>query len=145
MKFTEHFSFDELIYSSTAQRHGIENNPPGMLTAALFAVATGLEKIRTLLGNLPIHIDSGYRCPELNTLVGGAKDSAHMRGYAADFTCGSFGTPLEIIKKISESDIQFDQIIQEGTWVHISFAPTMRRQILTAHFGPEGTTYSEGI
>jgi hypothetical protein len=44
---------------------------------------TALEKWRTLLGR-PISIESGYRCPTHNAAVGGARDSMHMTGCAAD-------------------------------------------------------------
>ncbi len=67
----------------------------------------------------------------MNAAVGGAENSAHMTGHACDFICPGFGTPLEVCRKLQASGIRFDQVIQEGTWTHISFAPTMRGQILT--------------
>jgi hypothetical protein len=108
-------------------------------------LAQGLEKVRAVMG-ISLHIDSGYRCPELNQLVRGVPTSAHVSGYAADFTCAAFGTPLEIVKKIAEyPQILFDQLIQEGTWIHFSVAPTMRQQILTAHFADGKATYTDGL
>ena len=68
-----------------------------------------------------------------------------MAGYAADFVCPDFGSPLKIVKALAATGIQFDKLIQEGTWVHISFAPEARRQLLTAHFGPNGTSYTAGV
>ena len=144
MQLTEHFSLDELTVSPTAQRLGINNTVPPEILPRLYVVAAGLEQVRNLLGK-PMHLDSGYRCPALNKAVGGATASAHMDGYAADFTCADFGTPLEIVQAIAHSDIPFDKCIQEGTWVHISFDPQLRREILTAHFGADGTTYSKGL
>lgn len=144
MQLSDHFTLEELTFSSTAQRLGIDNTPAPEIAAHLTTLAAGLEKVRALLGG-PMRIDSGYRCPALNTAVGGAKASAHLEGYAADFVCPSFGTPLQIVKAIEASDIQFDKCIQEGTWVHISFAPDARRILLTAHFGPNGTTYTQGV
>lgn len=143
---TPHFRLEELTNSSTAQRLLIDNTPPDNVLANLQILAEGLEKVRALLPiqNSPLHIDSGYRCPDLNKAVHGAADSAHMTGYAADFTCSIVGTPEYIVSLIQNSDIKFDQLIQEGTWVHISFDPRMRQEILTAHFTPEGTTYSVG-
>ncbi len=35
--------------------------------------------------NAPITINSGYRCPEHNAKVGGAKNSRHTKGDAVDF------------------------------------------------------------
>ena len=144
-QITEHFSLDELIFSSTAVRLGIDNAPPPEVVTNLATLANGLEQVRTLLGNQPMHIDSGYRSAALNQQVGGVPSSAHVQGYAADFICPAFGTPLQIVQAIAASDIQYDQVIQEGTWCHLSFAPAMRRQVLTAHFDDGIATYSEGV
>ncbi len=72
-------------------------------------------------------------------------DSAHVTGNAADFICPAFGVPLDIVKKIAASGVKFDQLIQEGTWVHISFDPAMRQEVLTAHFVDGKATYQSGI
>jgi hypothetical protein len=141
---TSHFTLSELTRSSTAERLGIDNTVPPIILPHLRVTAEGLEQIRALLG-FPLHVGSGYRCAALNTAVGGARESAHMDGYAADFVCPAFGDPRSIVKAIEASDIQFDKCIQEGTWAHISFAPTLRRELLTAHFGPAGTTYAQGV
>jgi len=144
-KLTEHFTLDELIFSSTAERMRIDNEPYGEQAENLKIVAEGLEKVRTLLLSNPMHIDSGFRCYALNRAVGGSMLSAHCNGLAADFTCSGFGTPLDICKAILASDIVFDQLIQEGTWVHISFSPLLRREVLTAHFYQGGVKYTEGL
>ena len=145
-QLTTHFSLDELTRSDTAVRLGIDNTPSNDVLDNLKVLAQGLEKVRTLLNvyNRPVLISSGYRCSALNKALHGAENSAHMYGYAADFTCPDFGTPLDIVKKIAASDIKFDQIIQEGTWVHISFDPKMRRQVLTAHFNNGVASYTIG-
>ena len=144
-QLTEHFSLEELIFSSTAVRLGIDNAPAPEVVTNLTTLANGLEQVRTLLGNQPMHIDSGYRSAALNKQVGGVPSSAHVQGYAADFICPAFGTPLQIVEEIAASDIQYDQVIQEGTWCHLSFAPAMRRRVLTAHFDDGIATYSEGV
>ena len=144
MMLTPHFSLAELTFSATAQRRQIDNSPPPSVLRNLNQLAVGLEDVRAALDGLPIRINSGYRCPALNRAVGGARLSAHMSGHAADFVCPDFGSPLEIVRALAKSDIAFDKLIQEGTWVHISFAPAGRRQLLTAHFGAGGTTYTVG-
>ena len=143
---TPHFSLDELTFSDTAVRLGINNNvtDPTILSN-LHELAVGLEQIRDLL-NAPLHINSGYRCLLLNGAVKGSINSAHMQGWAADFTCRLFGTPLEIVKEVTKAGIKVDQIIQEGAWVHVSFSPQMRNLVMTATFNKFGTpAYSTGV
>lgn len=146
MQLSSHFSLEELTFSSTAQRKGIDNSAPPDVVEHLRVLASNLESVRTALGGRPIHIDSGYRCAALNEAVGGVATSAHLTGYAADILCPDYGTPLQIALRISQTTLPFDQVIMEGTWVHVSFDPQARRQCLTASFVPGGpTTYASGI
>lgn len=141
---TPHFTLAELTHSDTAVRFNINNTPSYEITQNLLVAASGLELVRALLGG-PVRINSGYRCAALNKRVGGSASSAHMQGFAVDFTCTGFGTPLQIVKAIEASDIKYDQVIAEGTWVHISFDPKLRGQVMTAHFDGTGKpTYTQG-
>lgn len=133
MRLSDHFTLDELTFSQTAVRHNINNNPSSSVRNNLKTLADNLEKIRTLLGH-PLRISSGFRCMELNRKIGGSVNSSHMDGLAADFTCERFGKPIDIVKALFKSGIKVDQVICEGTWVHISFDPKMRQQFLTATF-----------
>ena len=144
MKLTEHFTLEELTFSETAVRKGIDNSAPLAVIPCLTALAGGLEEVRALLGK-PLHINSGYRSAALNRAIGGSKASAHMEGYAADFTCREFGSTKAICQAIADSKIKFDQLIEEGTWVHISFAPTMRRKVMSAHFVGGVASYTNGL
>lgn len=145
MQLTTNFSLEEMIRSDAALRLGINNWPSSTIQANLLLVAQALECVRTKLGGKPILVTSGYRCPSLNTAVGGAKDSAHMSGWAADFRCPEFGAPQEIVRFLAGQEVKFDQLIQEGTWVHLSVAPAMRQEVLTAHFAGGNVTYTEGV
>ena len=51
-----------------------------------------LEELRHELGDVPVEVVSGYRCPEHNRAVGGAPHSFHVRGMAADIRVP--GVPL---------------------------------------------------
>ena len=144
MKLTENFSLEEFTQSDTALRLGIKNIASPTIIGHLKTLAEGLEQVRKVLG-YPIFINSGYRSPELNKAVGGANTSAHLQGYAADFTCRKFGTPDDIVKVIQKSGIKYDQLICEGTWVHISFAPELRQQTLRALFNGGKVTYKAFI
>lgn len=133
MKLSEHFTLEELTFSQTAVRNGINNNPSQAVRNNLKTLADNLEKIRTFLG-YPLRISSAFRCMELNRKIGGSVNSAHMDGLAADFTCEKFGKPIDVVKALHKSNIKVDQVIEEGTWVHVSFDPKMRQQFLTATF-----------
>lgn len=145
MKLSQHFNLDEFTISQTATRKGIDNTPPPVVIEKLRMLAATLEQVRSLLGNNSIRISSGYRSLALNRAIGSGDLSAHVLGYAVDFTCPGFGTPKKVAKKIAESPIKFDQIIYEGTWIHLSVDPRNRREVLTATFKNGKATYSKGI
>jgi hypothetical protein len=145
MRLSDNFYLGEFTQSDTALRLGIQNIPSPSIMGNLKKLADGLEKVRALLGH-PITVSSGYRSPTLNRAIGGSENSAHCLGYAADIKCWKFGTPDEIVRKLKESDIEVDQCICEGNWVHISFSPAMRNQYLRALFDNKGkATYREFI
>lgn len=132
MLLSPHFSLEEMSFT---QHRALDNRPPEGAIGHLKITAAGLEQVRTLLGGRPIHINSGYRSAAVNAAVGGVANSAHLTGYAADFTCWEFGAPSVICETIAASDIEFDQLIQEGGWVHLSFDPRRRREVWTRHAG----------
>jgi hypothetical protein len=141
------FRLSEFLRSETAVRRGLDNTPPAPAMDNLRNIlAPGLQRVRDLL-ETPVQITSGYRSPEVNRAVGGSPASQHVLGLAADFVSPQFGNPRAIARFIAENAavIRFDQLIFEGTWVHISFAPAPRGQVLTAHFSQGGVSYSPGI
>jgi|SRR5665647_1859460 len=143
MRLTLNFSLEQLSYSETAQRECIDNTPGADIVDNLRLLAEGLERVRMLTG-YPLDISSAYRCPELNRRVGGARTSQHTLGLAADFTCAEFGPPVDVIKAIRDSGIEFDQCILEyAKWVHISFSKAPRGRVLTIYDPKEG--YLDGL
>jgi putative chitinase len=137
MNLSTNFKLSELTQSDYALRNGIQNIPSPTVMGNLKLLADGLEQVRLLLG-VPLFITSGYRCPTLNRAIGGTSNSAHSLGYAADFKAPQFGNPDLIVETIKESGIKYDQLICEGTWVHISFDPNMRQETLRALFDHKG-------
>ena len=126
MQLTPHFSLAELTVTNTK----IDNTPSKEVIEVLRTTAFYMEKVREILGNVAITINSGYRSPDVNRQVGGTSNSSHIYGYAVDFT--AYGhTPLTISNILAKSSLKFDQLIYEKTWVHISFDPRMRGNILT--------------
>jgi zinc D-Ala-D-Ala carboxypeptidase len=141
------FWLSEFLQSDTASRLQLDNTPlPSEMANIRNLLAPGMQSVRDCLMQ-PVFISSGYRSPEVNRAVGGAQNSQHTQGQAADFKCPAFGMPITIARHllIHSTEVRFDQLICEGTWVHISFAAKPRGQVLTARFGPGGTTYTPGL
>lgn len=132
----KYFNIAELTKSATAQRRGIKNTPSKEVTNSLTALIEKiLDPLREAYGK-PIIVDSGYRCPRLNAAVGGAASSQHVKGEAADIRTLT-DTPAEnkkLFDLIIKLKLPFDQLIDEHgfNWVHVSFGPRHRRQILKA-------------
>ncbi|KAB8052275.1 peptidase M15 [Janthinobacterium sp. FT14W] len=144
MNLSPHFSLAELVSSQVATRKGIDNAPSPSIVVNLTRLAALLEQVRALVGT-PIAISSGYRSPALNRAVGGAANSAHVLGLAADISTAKLA-PKALAMLIRQSDIAFDQLIYEGTWVHIGLSTgAPRRQVLTAKFAGGGVSYVAGI
>jgi hypothetical protein len=144
MNLSEHFTIEELVASQIATRRRIDNRPAPAIVENLRRLAGVLEQVRALVGR-PVTVSSGYRSPVLNAAAGGARDSAHMQGLAADITVAGLA-PKELARAIVKAGIEFDQLIYEGTWVHIGLAAgKLRNQVLTATFAPHGVVYSKGI
>ena len=123
---SEHFTLDEAIASQTADRLGIDNTPTPEIVTAASKTAVKMEKVRVVLGNKSIKVSSWIRMPELNKAVGSRPGSQHEKGEAVDFICPTFGSPLDVCREIIKHKdlINFDQLILEHTWVHISWKST---------------------
>lgn len=124
---TPNFTLEEFTDSQTAARKGMHNVPGAnsLERNNLQRASEVLEQVRTLLGDKPILISSGYRSVAVNAAVGGSKSSAHISGLAVDFSCPAFGTPLAICKKLHPhmKELGIDQLIHEyDTWVHLGLS-----------------------
>lgn len=134
---TPHFTLEEMTDSQTAARKGIHNVPHtnSQEYRNLVRTAEVMEIVRTILGDKPILISSGYRSSQVNAAVGGSKNSAHMSGLAVDFSCPGFGTPKQICKKLEPhmKELAIDQLIHEyDSWVHLGLTQgSPRNQALT--------------
>lgn len=115
------FSISELIKSDKAKQKGIKNTPTiSIVDNMLELIVYCLQPVRDYLKK-PMIITSGYRNAQLNTLVGGAKNSQHLEGKAADFIIKGESV-ASIIFKIQTSNLEYDQLINEhDKWVHISY------------------------
>lgn len=128
----KYFSFQEFERSDTAYKHGIDNTAPESARKSIAALVDKvLDPLREAWGK-PITVTSGYRCPELNKAVGGAATSQHLLGEAADITTGNPVDNRRLFQMVQSLRLPFDQMIDESdfTWIHISYSPRNRRQIL---------------
>ena len=133
-QLTAHFTLEEFTDSQTAARKGLKNVPGenSQARANIQRTAEVMEQVRAMLGNKPILVSSGYRSPQVNAAVGGAKTSAHVQGLAVDFSCPGFGTPLQICKALQPhmKSLGIDQLIHEfNTWVHLGLTAGAPRQM----------------
>ena len=127
MSISKHISNKEGVYSRTALRLGIENEPNKEQLANMKLLAEEVfEPLRAYVGG-PIKINSFFRSPELNKAIGGSTKSQHCHGQAIDLD-DTFGrcTNAEMFEFIKKH-LDFDQIIWEfgndknPDWVHVSY------------------------
>jgi zinc D-Ala-D-Ala carboxypeptidase len=137
IQFTKNFSLHELLTSQEATRSSITEQfePDQAVINNLQALCVNiLQPLRDAI-KVPIQISSGYRCPRVNTKIGGATSSQHVTGNAADIQCAKLGNEA-LLKKIRQLNLPFDQMINEFNyaWVHVSFDTARnRKQILEAY------------
>ena len=127
MSISKHISYKEGVYSRTATRLNIKNNPNAEQMKNMIAIAEEVfEPLRTYVGG-PIKINSFFRSPELNKAIGGSTKSQHCHGQAIDLD-DTFGrcSNADMFKFI-KNNLDFDQIIWEfgddnnPDWVHVSY------------------------
>ena len=144
---SKHISYKEGVYSNTATRRGIENDPNDEQLKCMETIAEEVfEPLRAYVGG-PIKINSFFRSPELNKAIGGSGKSQHCKGQAIDID-DTFGrmTNAEMYHWIKEY-LDFDQMIWEfgdddnPAWVHVSYvsAEDNRNRCLKA-YKENGTT-----
>jgi zinc D-Ala-D-Ala carboxypeptidase len=129
MKLTENFSLNELVVTST----GLVNSPsrPEIENLKILCEKV-LQPLRDLYADT-IFVSSGYRSPSVNRKVGGAKNSHHVFGMAADLKCKDNALLYNLIK----DNFEFTQLIWEKgndiqpAWVHVSYDKNnLKNQIL---------------
>jgi hypothetical protein len=119
-QLSPHFSLEEMTHSDVATRNGWDNTPDEATTVNLTRLAEFLERVKVLLDNKPIMINSAYRSKQVNDAVGSKDTSQHRLGCAADIRVPGM-TPDQVTQAIKSSDLPFDQVIREfDSWTHVS-------------------------
>ena len=132
MNLSAHVTLAEFENSPTATTHGINNKmSSSQIESAKLLCENVFEPLRAYL-NIPIKISSGYRSTQLNKMIKGSSTSQHTKGEAMDIKIDAKG--FNYIK----DNLKFDQLIWEfgnnenPQWVHVSFGPRNRKQVLKA-------------
>lgn len=144
VQLTKNFYLNEFLESDWASRNDVDNTPNSpTVFQNIHTAAEMLEEVRKACGNKGIFISSGYRSPKVNAGVGGSQTSDHMTGSAVDIKAPSYGSPAHVAAAILDAGILFNQLIWEGSWVHISLPfGDNDGQCLRAVFAPgRKTTY----
>lgn len=126
---SENFTYKEFEESETADKLGIDNT----ITKDLIRnnvkelVFHVLQPLRDKF-DVPIHINSGYRCLKLNAAIGGVPSSQHVMGQAADIVVEG-KKPIEVAEMIVEMGLPYDQLGLYNEFVHVSVSSRQRNQI----------------
>jgi zinc D-Ala-D-Ala carboxypeptidase len=151
-QLTKNFSLHELTKSETAVRNGMENNPGPAEIANLTTLAGKvLQPIRDHYQK-GVHINSGFRHPDVNAKVGGSRTSDHCKGMAADLEIP--GVANADLAEWVKNNLEFTQLILEfytpgipdSGWVHVSYDPgNLKKQVMTATKKDGKTVYLPGL
>lgn len=117
VRLSPHFSLSEFLNVSK-----YPDNKPTMQHVAnmTYGCLMLLEPARQVVG--PIIINSGFRNPRVNALVGGVKNSQHLLGQAADIRPKD---PRQFSKLVDflRTNPYTDQLLTGNGWLHISWNP----------------------
>lgn len=130
----KYFTINELIASDVAKNNNINNIPNQQEKNNLTALVDNiLDPLREAYGK-PIIVTSGFRSEKLNKLVKGSSTSQHRFGQAADIRSkeDTKNENKKLFDLIQNLNLPFDQLIDEYNydWVHVSYSPRNRKQIL---------------
>lgn len=132
-RLSKNFTLEEFTSSDTARKKNINNIPTTEVIKNLGALVQNV--LQPLRDKLPtgkyILITSGYRSQELNKAIGGAPNSQHTRGQAADIIVPGIKNK-DLYRFIKASGLVYDQLILEETknmsWIHISYCTKLNRK-----------------
>ena len=124
MKLSKNFDLNEFVKSDTAKALKIINSPNIEQIVNIVRLCDNcMQKIRDYYKR-PVVITSGYRCAQLNSVLGSKPTSQHSKGEACDFHVD--GCYLFDVFLWCKNNLIYDQLILEnvqnkGSWIHISY------------------------
>lgn len=114
--FPDHFSFREMTHTQVP----LPNVPTGFKLSNIRSVAWILESVRSHVGK-PLYINSGFRCPEVNSRVGGARTSHHLTGSAVDISIRNLSAgDLEVLERSLLAHYPCEFLKYDTFW-HVAF------------------------
>ena len=125
-KLSPHFTLGEMTRSESHPE--VYNIPSHEAIANLKHLCQWLEVLRERSGG-PVRINSGYRSPQLNRKIGGAPNSNHLTGCAADIRVMGFEQAIRyaaiLLDYADESGQEFDELLVErnrfgAIWLHFA-------------------------
>ena len=125
-KLSPHFTLGEMTRSESHPE--VYNIPSHEAIANLKHLCQWLEVLRERSGG-PVRINSGYRSPQLNRKIGGAPNSNHLTGCAADIRVTGFEQAIRyaaiLLDYADESHQEFDELLVErnrygAIWLHFA-------------------------
>lgn len=125
------FSIKELIHSDIAHQNNINNTPnieqcDNLLNLIFYVLQPIRDKIKK-----PITVTSGFRCPKVNFFCGGAVNSNHLKGCAADIIPA--GNNFKEIYDYVVNNLDYDECFIETNskgkkWLHIAYVKGQNRK-----------------
>lgn len=147
MKISEHISYKEATRSITALRKGIVNIPDNNQLENMKRVANKIfEPLRNNF-KVPIKVESFFRSYKLNKIIGGSKNSQHMKGEAIDIDDDFGGLRNSGMFYFIADNLTFDQLIWEfgnnnsPAWIHVSYKKTGNRNKISIAYKKKNKTY----
>lgn len=117
-QLSDYFKLGEFVSSKTAVKYKIMSQfmeREDVINSIEFLHDNLLLPVRKDFGN-PIIITSGFRCPFLNSLVGGSPSSLHTKGLAVDIAVSRGKKDLiEIIKQYD-----YHELLVHKNYIHLS-------------------------